>query len=426
MKQKITKMVVDRAVPGEKDTIIRDTEIPGFFLKVTPKGRRCYGLYYRNRDGRERRPMIGVHSEGFTADKARRLAAEWHARVKLGEDPGAERTHDRRAEIFSELAEQYLTEHARQHKKPSSAAADERNLRNHLVPLLGGLKVHAIQPADIDRALRAIANGKTAFEERLGPRAVRKVVGGKGAANRCRSLLSKMLGEFAERKGLRPPSANPCVRIKPYRTEFSDKGRFRHLSPQEFLRLGLVLDEVEQKGSEHPSVVNFVRLALYTGCRRDEILKLRWDHVDFEARCLRLPDTKTGAKELPLGAPALEVIRNIDRQPDNLFVLIGHKPGHHFVGIEKAWHRIRERAGLYDVTIHDLRRSFGSLGARSGMSLIRVGKMLAHKSTKAAEIYARIAEDVTRNDIEATSLEAKTLLSSKPAGQIVVPFRRDE
>jgi integrase len=416
MKLKLTKTAVESVQPGARDLIIYDSALRGFFLRVTPKGKRAYGLYYRTTEGRERRPMLGAHGPAFTAEQARRKAESWLGLVANGGDPSADKQAKRQGATIAELCEIYLEQHAKTTKKVGTYDIDYRNIHNHIIPLIGKLKVASIQQADIEQCISDIAGGKTAKTEVLGPRKIRKVVGGKGAASRCLTTLSHMLGAFAESRKIRPLGSNPCQHVKRPETQYSRNGRERFLSPKEFARLGEVLEQIKIDNTEPLAVVNAIELYLFTGCRRDEVLTLQWAHVDLANACLRLPDSKTGSKIVSLGAPAIAVLESIKRKEKNPYVITGSKEGGHFVGIQKPWRRIRKRAAINDVTIHDLRRSFGSVGAQGGMSLLMVGKALAHKSNRATAVYARLTDDLTRQAVQTISDEVANLL--KGSGEV--------
>jgi hypothetical protein len=90
MKKKLTKTLIERIEPEAKDIVIRDTEIKGFICKITPKVRKSYMPYYRTADGKERRPLIGVHGN-ITCEQARETAKLWIAKVVNGGDPSQER-----------------------------------------------------------------------------------------------------------------------------------------------------------------------------------------------------------------------------------------------------------------------------------------------------------------------------------------------
>jgi integrase len=244
--------------------------------------------------------------------------------------------------------------------------------------------------------MRAVEDGHTRKVVKLGKQRVSKVRGGKGVANRNLTVLSKMFN-FAESRELRARGTNPVRHVQ----RNPDNLRERFLSNKEFERLARTLADLERDELEDPRVIALVRMYLYTGLRRTEVLTLEWRFVDFEERCLRLPDTKTGRKITYLGSASIDLLQKLPRVPDNPYVFPGDVAGGHFIAINKAWYRIRKQAGLEDVTLHDLRRSWGSVGARGGMSLLMIGKAMGHKTTKATEIYARISDDARRDATEA-------------------------
>ena len=136
---------------------------------------------------------------------------------------------------------------------------------------------------------------------------------------------------------------------------------------------------------------------MLTGCRLSEIQKLRWEHVDLEMGELRLPDTKSGAKVVHLGDPAVAVLRGIERRESNLWVITGRKEGSHLTDLQHPWRRIRTRAGLDDVRIHDLRHSFASGGLLVGEGLPMIGKLLGHTQVQTTARYAHLANDPVKS-----------------------------
>ena len=368
MKIKLTKRVVEEVSPAEKDVILRDKMLPGFGCKITPKGRRSYFLYYRTRDHRERRPLIGVHGQ-ITCEQARDIASRWLAEIANGGDPGGERRAQRNAETFEDFARRYMKDFAPNKKKASSIETDRINLNKHIIPALGPLRVSAITRADVVR-----------LHQRMKDRP--------GAANRTLALLSHMMN-VAEKWGVRPDGTNPCRHVDKY----PQRRRERFLSEKELAHLAAVLTEIELAQSELPSVVPAIRLLLFTGARRSEILTLRWEYVDLDGQCLRLPDSKTGAKVIYLPPAALEVLAGLEQQEGNPYVIVGGKPGTHLVNLQKPWRRIRKRAGLEDVRIHDLRHSFASMAVAGGLSLPVIGALLGHSQPATTARYAHLADD---------------------------------
>ena len=206
-------------------------------------------------------------------------------------------------------------------------------------------------------------------------------------ANRVVAVLGKIFG-LAEAWGLRPDGGNPCRFIRKYK----EAGRERFLSEEEFRRLGRVLDEAGSGGGVSPHAVAAVRLLL-TGCRKSEVLTLRWEDVDLEAGELRLRDSKTGARPVPLSPAAAAVLSNLPRLPGNPWVITGRKPGARMVNLLTPWRVLRARAGLDDVRIHDLRHSYASRALALGESLPMIGRLLGHRQVRSTARYAHLARD---------------------------------
>lgn len=383
MRDKITKRTVEALQPGPCDAFLWDSEIPGFGCKVTPKGARIYLLQY-GRNGRDHRVTIGRHGVEFTAEQARNEARRLRGLIASGENPALERSRDRSMPTVAELGQRYLEEYARLHKKPSGLAQDRRNLDNHIIPLIGSLKVSEIERQDITRVMRDVAVGKTAKDEKTKLQGRRIVRGGEIVANRAHALLSKMF-ELAEDWKYRSAGSNPCRGAK----RFAEHKVERFLSIDELSRLGaasnaakegrLVVDagapvtvpEKRKRGgqrrigprSENPYAVAAIQLLLLTGCRLGEVLELRRSHVDFERRILSLPDSKTGAKTVYLSEPALRVLSDVERPEGNQYVFPGKRPSEPLRSIRKPWEHLCKAARLENVRLHDLRHSFASVGS---------------------------------------------------------------
>jgi integrase len=212
-------------------------------------------------------------------------------------------------------------------------------------------------------------------------------------AKRLLAVLSKMFS-LAMRWGWRPD--NPAQGIE----RFPERKWERFLSQEELGRLASVLEESERTGGESLEVVAAIRLLVFTGCRVGEILNLRWENVDFERGLLRLADSKTGERAVPLNAPALKVISKLPRV--GLPWMIQGRGGRGpLVNLTKAWYRIRARAGLDELRLHDLRHSFASVGAGAGLGLPIIGKLLGHNEAATTQRYAHLSDDPLRQASEA-------------------------
>jgi integrase len=372
---KLTKRLVDSLRPNQSDAFYWDSEVRGFGMRLKPSGHRSFCIQYRTAKGRtSKRFTIGPYGT-YTVEKARERARHLLQAVREGRDPLHEREADARAPTVAELGARYLEEHARPKKKPSSIEADERNLNNHILPVLRQRPVAEVTRADIMR-LR--------HQMQAAP----------GACNRTLALLSKMFN-LAELWGLRPDGSNPCRHVERY----PEKKLERFLVNEELKRLADALAEAERTQSISRPAIAAIRLLLFTGCRVGEILSLQWDHVDEAGQRLRLPDSKTGAKVVHLSAPALLVLSRIERKDGNPYVIAGRGDGP-LGNLRRPWVSIRKVAGIEDARIHDLRHSFASVGVAGGLSLPIVGKLLGHSQPVTTARYSHLADDPLKQAVD--------------------------
>ena len=189
-----------------------------------------------------------------------------------------------------------------------------------------------------------------------------------------------------------PEGCNPCRSVDKY----PQRKRERFLTADEFTWLGTMLDEVKTLGDVSASAVAALRLLMLTGCRKPEILTLRWEHVALDAGELRLPDSKTGARVVTLSPLAVEVLSAIGRESGSPWVIPGRKLGTHLRGLTHPWNVVRKRAGLGDVRIHDLSHSFASRAVALGESLPMIGKLLGHTQVQTTGRYAHLVRDAEK------------------------------
>ena len=367
---KITKRMVDQLKADGADTFHWDADLPGFGVRVRGSGRKYYVVQYRA-DGRVRRITLGRHG-AVPTETARRRAMAAISEAKGGGDPAATRDERRRAVTMKQLGKRFLEEYVSNHCKPSTAYEYGRSVKVFIDPRIGRRKVRDIKRSDIAELHHELR--ETPYQ-----------------ANRTLGVLSKMFSQ-AEVWGLRRDGSNPCLHVKRYKEE----KRERFLNAKEFSRLGQVLDEILRDGSETRSAVVAFRLLMLTGCRLSEIQKLRWKHVDLEAGELHLPDTKTGGRAVPLAPSAVRLLETLPRDEDNPWVIAGKKPDSHLTDLQHPWRRIRARADLEDVRIHDLRHSFASRALALGEGLPMIGKLLGHTQVQTTARYAHLARDTVK------------------------------
>lgn len=403
---RITKRLADTAAPQTRDVVLWDRDLPGFGLRVYASGRKSYVIQYRY-NGQSFRLTLGLHGK-ITADEARQLAKTKLGRAAGGENPAEERTKSLNDPTINELCDLYLKEGPilKPQKKASTWKTDRSAIDRHIRPLLGRRKLASLTKMDIQRFQADVSVGKTATVERTGFRGKAIVRGGYGVAGRVTATLAAMLS-FAVERGLR--ADNPASKVQLNKPRKRD----RFLSGDELIALGRALRVEAQKPESRPSVAA-IMLLLLTGCRKSEILTLRWRFIDWEQSLLRLPDSKTGAKVVPLGRPALELLRGLPQIENDPFVFPSPRQGRHLVGLQKVWERVRAAAGLPDVRLHDLRHSFASAAVAGGASLYMVGKVLGHRDSRTTEIYAHIGADPLKTVANETAGKLAGLLGIAP------------
>lgn len=409
---RITKRIVDSLSADGTDRFLWDSDVLGFGLRISPVGKLVYVLQYRI-EGRQRRYKIGPHGSPWTPEAARTEAQSLLGKIVDGIDPQQEKIAERKELNIADMGEIYLNETLFTAKE-SSVRQARNNIENHIRPLLGKRRVSKIERTDIEQMLRDIAAGKTARTLKKGHRGLSRVRGGKGAANQCVTTISAMLGVAVERK-LRPD--NPAIGVR----KFPGRKMERFLSPIELARLGEALAAAASLGVESEYAIAALRLLILTGCRKNEILKLKHSYVDRYHRCLRLPDSKTGAKVVHLGGPAMRIIAMVSRVEGNPYLLPGKKDGTHVTDLQSVWTRIRKTAGLEDVRIHDLRHSFASIGAATGDSMLIIGALLGHRSAKTTERYTHLSDHPLKSAAERISDEIARCL-----GEGLEPLAADD
>jgi integrase len=387
---KLTKRVVDEAVSAGATLFLYDTDLKGFGLKVTASGTKTFVVEYRpgsgGRGAPKRRMTLGKYG-ALTTEEARGLAKNILARVHAGEDPAQEKIASRSEMTIGELCDTYITDGC-ETKKASTVATDRGRIERHIKPLLGKKKVKEISRADIERFMRDVAAGKTAADIKTIKRGRAIVEGGRGTATRTVGLLGGIM-TFAVDRGLRPD--NPVRGVKRY----TDKKGERFLSSSELAQVGMALATAAREGA-NPKAIAIIQLLALTGARKSEIAGLKWQEVDLERGYLRLGDSKTGAKALPVGAPAREVLASQPRIGGTEYVFPAASGGGHFQGVEKVWRQVRAAAGFDTLRLHDLRHSFASVGLARGDTLAVIGAILGHADVKTTSRYAHLADDPVR------------------------------
>lgn len=440
-KAKLTKRAVEAIpVPASGQNELWDDELGGFHVRVVPSGRRVYRLKYRSA-GRQVIAKIGEHGP-LTAEQARERARAVVGAVSEGRDPVAERKaaveatkeQARRAITLAQLAERWLVEgpDAAPNKRARSWETDARCLRLHILPLLGQLTARNLTRDDIQKAQRAIISGKTAKKKRKTAGRGRSIVrGGAGIARRSVAALSSLLSWAVDQEII---TTNVATRVK--KPPQNKKERF--LSETEVARLFDALSEMEGEGALLPVHGDVFRTLLLTGARRSEIAGLRWDEVDLGRGLATLGAERhkagghSGLKHIILNAAAAAIISKRPREGDLVFPApsdaarrTNKRPEQGCnAGLAKAWQRVRVRAELPGVRLHDLRHSYASFAAAGGASLLLIGKALGHSQAATTARYSHLGHDPVRDMAEKVGRTIMGGAERSANSGDVVTFRR--
>ena len=326
--RRITKRVVDAA------SIVWDSEVTGLGVRRQKSASRVYVLKARI-GHRQRWFTIGRHGSPWTPELARKRALEMLADISKGEDLGTERDHADPANLPRPVRSLSLR------ARPRSQAAVEHP---------DGRSQHPKLPPPRSRpheCRRRRARGHRSPQASDQSRRDRK-----GRASRSPSEVHRARwprsGESLPGSGFEDVSACGTVGLAPRRHQ---------PVPARRPIFGAA------HGAENPYAIAAICLLLFTGARLGEILRLRWDQVDYDRALINLEISKTGRKTIYLSAPALQVMANLPRLDGNPHVIAGGRDGGALADLERPWRRVREAADIEDVRLHDLRHSFASTAA---------------------------------------------------------------
>jgi len=387
---KLTKRQVEGLTVKPADYFVWDNEIAGFGVRVMKSGRKSYLVQYRA-GGRTRRKSIGPHGV-LTADEARNEARRLLGEVAKGGNPSEDRQRALRTPTMASLCDRFVNEYAEHHCKPSTRKGYISLIDNWIKPRLGAFRIEDVRRKDI-----------VEFHHNMRDRPY--------MANRAVSILSKMFN-LAEDWGLRSDSANPARRIKKFREE----EKKRYLSDDEQIRLGNALAEALETGQETPYAVSAIYLLMLTGCRLGEILTLKWEFVTF--RHLELPDSKTGRRRIPLPREASDIISALPRRDGNPYVILGETEFGHLVNLQKTWLRVRKKAGIEDVRMHDLRHTYASVAVTNGVDPFMLKEIMGHKNLQTTLRYSHLADDAVQRAAGSVASRIAGALRSKPAEKV--------
>jgi integrase len=374
---RLTKDAIERAKApeaGRKERFIRDDVVRGLGVRITASGTKSL-IFEARIKGRPRRLTLGQWPD-LNVALARERALEMRTAIAKGENPHAAHLVQKREATFGELADRYMNEYARIHKKPRSISDDEYYLAHYIPQNWRLRRLSDINRSDIERLHTGLGKER-----------------GRYPANHSVRLLRHLFNWAIDHEMLR--TGNPAQRLK----LFKENKRERYLSPAELSRVNeALLEEPDWRWQ------TYFPLALMLGTRKSELLAMRWSDIDLTARTWRIPETKAGNSHLlPLPTPVAAMLETLPSRNASEWVFPGEGASGHIVEPAKAWQRIRKRAGVPDVRIHDLRHTLASWLVAQGFNLPLIGRALNHTQTSTTARYAHLALDPVRAALEQTA-----------------------
>jgi integrase len=421
---KLTKRVVDAAEFREKDYVIWDDDLPGFGLRVFASGKCSYVIQYRSA-GRSRRYTIGLHGV-WTPELARKEAKIQLGRVAQGDNPAEERQLDQKAITVKELCDLYLNDlkaglilgKGGRPKKPTTIVTDTGRIHRHIIPLIGTRRVKDLVKADVNKVLKDIMAGKTRVSvktKKLRGKAI--VRGGAGTATRTVGLFCGIL-TYAVEAGI--IEINPAHGIR----KPKDNVRNRRLTEAEYRTLGDILRNAA-RNEKYRMTVDIIRQIALTGCRRTEMITLRWIEADTDASCLRLIDSKEGASTRPIGLPVVEYLEHRRVDAVGTYVFPGQGDDNAFGSFPNHWEKIFEDTSLADITPHVLRHSFASIANDLGFTEVTIAALVGHAKGSVTSKYIHTLDTALIMAADTISGYINGLLDGVEFKQTVYALDRD-
>jgi integrase len=388
----LTPTICERVKANSKKQVLWDAQVLGLALVVTPKvesgGGRKTWFFVPRRDGKQIWVRIGEYQKErvgepdgavWTVEAARSEAGQLRKLHDQGKDVRAVVKERRTPKTMKELADHYQESTGYRDLAKGTTHNQILYLRNHILPVLGKRLVEDVTYHDVS-ALHQTIEGKGGIS---------------ATANGCITLTGKLL-RYAMKIGWRTPGLNPCTDVE----RSTVKARDRVLTTDEYARAFTAMVELLDAGKLNRDDADAILLTAYSGMRPGEPVAIQWPNVDLETRTLAITDHKTvkkmGTKYIPINGPMEQVFRSRQSQTiwaQNPWVFRSIRAGtthRRLCAVEVAWRAIAERAGIEGTVLHDLRRTFSTIGVDLGYSHGVMDDLLGHKLPGVQSVYIHL------------------------------------
>jgi len=404
MKTKLTQEFIQtqlRCPEGRPRIEFVDADCPGMYVLVSAvsPGVGSYFLRYKNTAGTTCHQKLGRTTDIGLAD-ARKAARTLRAEISLGQrDPRAEAKARKSVPTFAEFFEEDYLKFAKAMKR--SWKSDDAIFRTRLKARFGGQRLDAIRRADV-------IDFHTSLLKEVKP----------ATADHYAKCVRRVLNHAVE---LEIISKNPCARFRLFNP---DNRVFRHLTDEELGRLLAALRDMENR-----PVANMATWLLATSARLSEGLSARWQDVDRANRRWYIPAAASKSKRgrwVPLSDTAMGVLDRLTTEGRYEHLFVNEKTKKPYTSFMRVWRRVRAKAGLPHLRIHDLRGTGLSLMANRGVSPMVLKEIAGHADVRiTASTYTRMA-DATLLDAVQIGSRALQAAAPKPTEQQPAPAARPE
>jgi len=386
-----SQFVREAVCPGGRAKVdFFDPEQKGFLLEVRASGGKTFYQRYFDAYGRQRQFKLGS-ADVLSVEQARRLGRSAAAEALLGSDPQARRQDRRLIPTLNELIRERYLPHAKATKR--SWQKDEAILRIHILPSLGSRTIDTISSGDVARLISDM-----------------HVRGYAPGTSNGALVLLRYIFNLAHKWNVPGAGVNPTTGLTPA----PEAPRQRFLARDEAERVIAAISEEKNRAA-----ADAILLLLLTGARRSEIAQAKWECVDWRKRTLLVPMSKSGRpRMIALSSEAIALLRTLRPAADAGYIFPSPVTEHGSVYLYYPWNRIRRRAGLLDVRLHDLRHSFASFLVNEGVSLYVVQQLLGHTQPRTTQRYAHLAQQTL---LDATEVVSAAIHGAPKIGPIAPP-----
>lgn len=377
--KKLTQAIIDEALPPEKEIYLWDNQIRGLGCRIRPSGLKVYYYRYTSPVDKIRKKIKVGDAKILNLDDARNIARKYAIETYDHQDPmlniKKQNDEQKKSILYKDFWIKFEKEYIEKKHEESTMRRNKINIKR-ILNFFGHIPLDEIK-------------GKHVID-------FRNTIDSNANLNICLSYLKNSF-KHAELCELRPTGSNPCLNIKGYGVN----KRERYLSRDELSKLVDCLKEkIKIKGGRSVYPYYALLMLIYTGQRREEILQLKWENIDYKQKILTIikhkTDKKIGKKVIPINEEVLAILKKIPKKEGNPYIFCGENLNSFTKQINDVWLLIRIKLNIEDVRIHDLRHSFASFAINNGIDLYTISKLLGHSNINTTQRYAHLMNDTLK------------------------------